>query len=205
MQFIPKYFPNLSTLQLEQFEQLMELYHFWNARINVISRKDIENLELHHILHSLSIARIIRFKEGTYVLDAGTGGGLPGIPLAIFFPEVSFTLVDSVGKKIKVVEAICHELHLNNVEARQARVETLQEKYDFIVSRAVTTLPEFLNLTQTLIRRDAINFLPNGILYLKGGDIEEELFALDRRFHVYYLSNFFYEPFFETKKLVHIF
>lgn len=205
MQLIPRYFPNLSAHQLEQYAQLMELYRYWNARINVISRKDMENLELHHILHSLSIARIIRFKEGTYVLDAGTGGGLPGIPLAIFFPEVSFTLVDSIGKKIKVVEAICRELNLSNVEARQARVETLQEKYDFIVSRAVTTLPEFLTLTQTLIRRDAINFLPNGILYLKGGDIEEELYALHRRFHVYYLSNFFYEPFFETKKLVHIF
>lgn len=205
MQFIQKYFPNLTAAQIGQFEQLMDLYRYWNARINVISRKDMDNLELHHILHSLSIARIIRFKEGTYILDAGTGGGLPGIPLAIFFPEVSFTLVDSIGKKIKVVEAICKELKLDNVEARQARVETLREKYDFVVSRAVTTLPEFLALTQKLIRRDAINYLPNGILYLKGGDIEEELFALNRRFHVYYLSNFFYEPFFETKKLVHIF
>jgi len=205
MDFIKHYFPNLTAGQLNQFAHLRELYLEWNRRINVVSRKDTENLELHHILHSLGIARIIRFRPGTYVLDAGTGGGLPGIPLAIFFPDTAFTLVDSIGKKIKVVDEITKAIGLQNVETRQARVETIKEKFDFVVSRAVTTLPEFLHLTQCLIRRDEVNFLQNGILYLKGGDIGNELLQLERRYHIYYLSNYFYEPFFETKKIIHIY
>ncbi len=205
MELIKQYFPNLSDGQINQFAHLHELYLEWNSKINVVSRKDIENLELHHFLHSLGIARIIRFKPGTYVLDAGTGGGLPGIPLAIFFPDTAFTLVDSIGKKIKVVDEIVKALGLQNVETRQARVETLKEKFDFVVSRAVTTLPEFLRLSQCLIRRDEVNFLQNGILYLKGGDFGNELLQLERRYHIYYLSNYFYEPFFETKKIIHIY
>ena len=205
MDLLRRYFPHLTQRQLDQFAQLRELYLYWNSRINVISRKDTAELELHHFLHSLGIARIIRFKPGTYVLDAGTGGGLPGIPLAIFFPETEFTLVDSIGKKIKVVDELCKALDLTNVEARQSRLENIREKFDFVVSRAVTSLPEFYNLTRLRIRRDSINFLQNGILYLKGGDIEEELLHLERRCHVYYLSNYFYEPFFETKKIVHIY
>ncbi|GAB6278777.1 MAG: 16S rRNA (guanine(527)-N(7))-methyltransferase RsmG [Lentimicrobium sp.] len=205
MELILKYFPSLSEKQLQQFCMLNELYSYWNNRINVISRKDIEHLEMHHILHSLSISRIIRFKPSTYILDAGTGGGFPGIPLAIFFPEVSFTLVDSIGKKIKVVDEIVRSVKLENIETRHERIENLHEKYDFIVSRAFGQLPDLLKFSQGLIRRDAINFLQNGILYLKGGEIEEELNRTERRFHVYYLSNFFYEPWFETKKIIHIY
>lgn len=205
MELILKYFPSLNEKQLQQLGMLNELYSYWNNRINVISRKDIEHLEMHHILHSLSIARIIRFKPSTYILDAGTGGGFPGIPLAIFFPEVSFTLVDSIGKKIKVVDEIVRSVKLENIETRHERIENLHEKYDFIVSRAFGQLPDLLKFSQGLIRRDAINFLQNGILYLKGGEIEEELNRTERRFHVYYLSNFFYEPWFETKKIIHIY
>ncbi|MDO9512169.1 MAG: 16S rRNA (guanine(527)-N(7))-methyltransferase RsmG [Bacteroidales bacterium] len=205
MEIIRKYFPNLTPEQERMFSMLGGLYCEWNSKINVISRKDADHLYERHILHSLGLAKIIRFKEGTYVLDVGTGGGFPGIPLAVFFPEVHFTLIDSIGKKIKVVNEVAKALGLNNVEARHQRVQEVNEKFDFVVSRAVTALPAFLEMTQCLIRRDEINFLNNGILYLKGGDFSEELYELDRRTHVYYLSNYFYEDFFDTKKIVHIY
>lgn len=205
MEIIQKYFPNLSPEQMEQFRMLGPLYEEWNAKINVVSRKDIDHLYERHVLHSLGIARIIRFKPSTYVLDVGTGGGFPGIPLAIFFPEVQFTLIDSIGKKIKVVEAIAQNLGLTNVEAYQARAENLKQKFDFVVSRAVTTLPEFYEWVKTNIRRDEINYLHNGILYLKGGDTESEVNRIERRSHTYYLSNYFFEEFFETKKIIHLY
>lgn len=205
MEIISKYFPTLTTEQKEKFNRLQLLYTEWNQKINVISRKDIDNLYLHHVLHSLSIARIVRFQPGTYVLDAGTGGGFPGIPLAIFFPEAQFTLLDSIGKKIKVVEAISSELGLENVEPRWGRVQEVTEKYDFIVSRAVTRLPEFCEWVSGRIRREEINHLRNGILYIKGGSMEVELQEINRHYHVYHLSNFFYEDFFDTKAVVHIY
>jgi 16S rRNA (guanine527-N7)-methyltransferase len=205
MDILLKYFPNLTATQVERFAMLGGLYSDWNSKINVVSRKDIDHLYERHVLHSLGIAKIIRFKPSTYVLDVGTGGGFPGIPLAIFFPEVQFTLVDSIGKKIKVVEAISKELKLDNVEAFQARAETLRQKFDFVISRAVTTLPEFYDWVKANIRKDEINFLHNGILYLKGGDTEEEVNRIERRSHTYYLSNYFYEDFFTTKKIIHIY
>lgn len=205
MDIIHKYFPNLTSDQDNTLKQLGPLYKEWNAKINVISRKDADHLYERHILHSLGIAKIIRFKEGTYVLDVGTGGGFPGIPLAIFFPEVHFTLIDSIGKKIKVVNEVINSLQLTNVEARHQRAQDVKEKFDFVVSRAVTALPAFLEMTQCLIRRDEINYLNNGILYLKGGDFNDELYEINRRTHIYYMSNYFYEDFFETKKIVHIY
>ncbi|MDD2962401.1 MAG: 16S rRNA (guanine(527)-N(7))-methyltransferase RsmG [Bacteroidales bacterium] len=204
MEIITKYFPTLTPVQLHQFAQLQQLYTDWNTKINVVSRKDIENLYLHHVLHSLSIARIIRFQPGTYVLDVGTGGGFPGIPLAIFFPEVQFTLIDSIGKKIKVVEAVSQTLGLDNVEPRWSRVQDVKQKFDFVVSRAVTRLPDFWEWVKGVIRRDSINHLRNGVLYIKGGDMEQELQELNRHYHVYHLTNYFYEEFFETKAVVHI-
>ena len=175
MDIVEKYFTGLSERQSEQFQQLEGLYREWNEKINVISRKDIDALNVHHVLHSLAIAKVISFKAGTKVLDVGTGGGFPGIPLAIMFPEVDFFLVDSIGKKIKVVEGIAGALGLKNVMARQLRVETMKEKFDFIVSRAVTAFPAFVALTRKRIRESSFNDLSNGILYLKGGDFEEEI------------------------------
>ena len=169
MDIVEKYFIGLSDKQVEQFRQLKELYQKWNEKINVISRKDIDALSVHHVLHSLAIAKVISFKEGTKVLDVGTGGGFPGIPLAIMFPEVNFFLVDSIGKKIKVVEGVSEALGLKNVTAKQVRVETMKEKFDFIVSRAVTAFPAFVALTKNRICGDSFNDLANGILYLKGG------------------------------------
>lgn len=169
MDIVEKYFIGLSDKQVEQFRQLKELYQKWNEKINVISRKDIDALSVHHVLHSLAIAKVISFKEGTKVLDVGTGGGFPGIPLAIMFPEVNFFLVDSIGKKIKVVEGVSEALGLKNVTAKQVRVETMKEKFDFIVSRAVTAFPAFVALTKNRIGGDSFNDLANGILYLKGG------------------------------------
>ena len=204
MDIVEKYFIGLSDKQVEQFRQLKELYQKWNEKINVISRKDIDALSVHHVLHSLAIAKVISFKEGTKVLDVGTGGGYPGIPLAIMFPEVNFFLVDSIGKKIKVVEGVSEALGLKNVTAKQVRVETMKEKFDFIVSRAVTAFPAFVALTKNRIGGDSFNDLANGILYLKGGDFEEEIKDFRNRVSIYNILDFFEEEFFETKKLIYM-
>ncbi len=198
------YFPGLTTLQTERFRQMEEIYRIWNSRINVISRKDMENFYERHVLHSLGIAKVIRFAPGTIVLDVGTGGGFPGIPLAVMFPETEFLLVDSIGKKIKVVEEVAKELSLSNVQALNTRAENLNQSFHFIVSRAVTTLPEFLYWTRNKIDRKNFNDLQNGVLYLKGGYLSEELAGIKVKYHIYNLSNFFKEEFFETKKLVHL-
>lgn len=204
MDIVEKYFTGLSERQSEQFQQLEGLYREWNEKINVISRKDIDALNVHHVLHSLAIAKVISFKGGTKVLDVGTGGGFPGIPLAIMFPEVDFFLVDSIGKKIKVVEGVAGALGLKNVTARQVRVETMKEKFDFIVSRAVTAFPAFVSLTRNRIRESSFNDLANGILYLKGGDFEEEIKDFRNRVSIYNIPDFFEEEFFETKKLIYM-
>ncbi len=205
MQLIRHYFPDLSDLQVDQLSQLKALYTEWNQKINVISRKDIESLYLHHVLHSLAIAKVVKFEPGTYVLDVGTGGGFPGIPLAILFPETQFTLIDSIGKKIKVVSEVGSALGLQNIEPRHVRVQDVKEHFDFVVSRAVTALPDFMAMIKGRIRKEQINHLQNGVLYLKGGEVESELNTIHSHSHVYYLSNFFKESFFETKLLVHLF
>jgi len=204
VQLISKYFSDLTPEQLRRFGLLQQLYNDWNAKINVISRKDINHLYERHVLHSLGIARIIQFKEGTRVMDAGTGGGFPGIPLAIYFPDVQFMLVDSIGKKIKVVNAVIEELGLKNAIARQARMEEINEKFDFVVSRAVASLPEFYKTVGGKIKSRGFNELANGILYLKGGEIEKEILPMAKQVTIYELHQYFEEEYFETKKLVHI-
>lgn len=204
MEIILKYFPHLNSRQIHLFEQLQPLYAEWNAQINVISRKDFDAFYEHHVLHSLGIAKVQGFVPKTRVLDVGTGGGFPGIPLAILFPEVQFHLVDSIGKKIKVVQNVAGALGLQNVKAEQIRAEQLRGKYDFVVSRAVTRLPEFSRWVSAKISKQQINALPNGILYLKGGDLREELKPFGRKVFVQELSEYFDEPFFETKKVVHL-
>lgn len=201
---IQKYFTSLSETQISRFARLGPIYAEWNEKINVISRKDIGSLYEKHVLHSLAIAKVIRFTPGTTILDVGTGGGFPGIPLAILFPEVSFHLVDSIGKKIKVVKAVAEALQLDNVVADQVRAEELKVKYDFVVSRAVTTLPEFVKWILKNISAIPKNSLPNGVLYLKGGDLTNELKPFGKRTVVYNLGDFFTEEFFETKKLVYL-
>ena len=181
MQIIQKYFPNLSQTQISQFEQLPSLYQFWNNQINVISRQDLENLFERHVLHSLGIAKIVNFKPGTEILDVGTGGGFPGIPLAILFPEAHFHLIDGIGKKIKVVNEIASALKLDNVKAEQIRAEQLQTDYEFIVSRAVTQLPVFFNWVRGKISNNNFHDKRNGLLCLKGGDLHEELVAFGRK------------------------
>ncbi len=205
MDKIKTYFPELTSLQIDRLTQLWPLYKEWNQKINVISRKDIDFFYLRHVLHSLSVMKVIRFKPHTRLLDVGTGGGFPGIPLAICFPECRFLLVDSVGKKIKVVTEVKNALGLDNVEAIKARAEAVNPSFDFIVSRAVKSLPVFMSWISGKISPEGFNDLPNGVLYLKGGEFSEELAKL--RFHqnIYDLSVFFEEPFFDTKKLVHIF
>jgi len=203
MEILAKYFDSLTDDQLDKYKQLKDLYVEWNSKINVISRKDIDELYTKHVLHSLGIAKVVNFKPGSAVLDVGTGGGFPGIPLAIMFPEVKFVLVDSIGKKIKVVEAVAKELELNNVQAVHGRAETIKGEFDFIVSRAVTTMPQFVNWIKNKVKKKQINSLKNGILYLKGGDLTEELQSFPQA-NVYNLSDYFEESFFETKKVVHL-
>ena len=204
MEILTKYFPDLTDQQLDQFGRLGSLYEEWNSQINVISRKDIEQLYERHVLHSLAIAKIIQFKPNTTVLDVGTGGGFPGIPLAILFPETSFMLIDSIGKKIKVVNEVATALNLTNVTAEHIRVEEVKQKFDFVVSRAVTAFPRFVAMVRTKVSSKINNDLPNGILYLKGGDFEEEIEPFRKQIQVYELQSFFQEEFFETKRLIHM-
>ena len=203
MDEIQKYFPYLTDIQKEQFEKLDFLYHDWNAKINVISRKDIDELYTKHILHSLGIAKVIKFEPGTFVLDVGTGGGFPGIPLAILFPETRFYLIDVIAKKIKVVQAVVDALELKNVKAEQMRAELVKGDFDFIVSRAVTNMPDFVSWIKDKIKKKSKHELRNGILYLKGGDLTEELKDFPKATE-YNLSDFFEDEFFETKKVVHL-
>lgn len=201
-----KYFPELSAKQKEQFEGLGPLYQDWNSKINVISRKDMDHFYEHHVLHSLAIAKIVSFKDFTEIMDAGTGGGFPGIPLAIMFPEVQFYLADSIGKKIKVVNEIVNAVGLKNVEAEQIRMEQVDRTFDFIISRAVTALPDFVKWTSYKFHRKSFNSIPNGILYLKGGDFKEELGQIKKlKKRVYSIYDYVPEVFFETKSIVHIY
>lgn len=203
MEEILKHFPNLTDLQKKQFEQLEPLYTEWNAKINVISRKDIEELYTRHVLHSLGIAKVMEFVAGAKVLDVGTGGGFPGIPLAILFPETDFYLVDVIAKKIKVVQEVARALGLKNVRAEQKRAENINEEFDFVVSRAVTNMPDFVKWVRGKVKKEQKHDLPNGILYLKGGDLTEEL-AVFQKVTLYNLSDYFSDDFFETKKVVHL-
>ncbi|HEY0176758.1 MAG TPA: 16S rRNA (guanine(527)-N(7))-methyltransferase RsmG [Pedobacter sp.] len=201
---IQKYFKDLSEDQIAKFDQLYDLYSFWNAQINVISRKDIEELYERHILHSLGIAKFCAFKPGEKVLDVGTGGGFPGIPLAILFPETQFHLVDSIGKKIRVVDEISSSVKLENLRATHARAEQINDKFHFIVSRAVTRLGDFYPWVKGKFEKESRNVLPNGVLYLKGGDLQEEILeAKLKRVKLYPLSSYFSEDFFETKFVVY--
>lgn len=201
---IQKYFKDLTEQQITQFDQLYELYSFWNAQINVISRKDIDELYERHILHSLGVAKFCMFRPGTQVLDVGTGGGFPGIPLAILFPETEFHLVDSIGKKIKVVAEVAHALGLKNVTASHLGAEQVTDKYDFVVSRAVTRLIDFYPWIKGKFNKESKNAIQNGILYLKGGDLSEEIEESRLKAELYPLSAYFEEPFFETKYVVYI-
>jgi 16S rRNA (guanine527-N7)-methyltransferase len=203
MEEIIKQFPNLTENQLLQFQKLEALYQDWNAKINVISRKDIDELYTKHVLHSLAIAKIQPFEPGTYILDVGTGGGFPGIPLAILFPETRFFLIDVIAKKIKVVQAIAEGLGLKNVKAEQMRAENAKGDYDFIVSRAVTNMPDFVSWIKDKIKKQNKHELKNGILYLKGGDLTEELKDFPKATE-YSIAEFFKDEFFETKKVVHL-
>lgn len=204
MQIIDKYFPKLTADQREKFMKLEELYKFWNEQINVISRKDIDHFYERHVLHALAIAKVVDFKEGTTILDVGTGGGFPGIPLAILYPNCRFHLVDSIGKKIKVVKEVAQALGLQNVNATHCRVEEVRPKYDFIVSRAVTNMPKFISWVRKRIKKEQRNGLPNGILYLKGGDLTEEMKPVQTYNDSFLISDYFEEPFFETKKVVYV-
>jgi 16S rRNA (guanine527-N7)-methyltransferase len=203
MEEITKYFPNLTDNQLIQFQKLEKLYHDWNAKINVISRKDIDELYVKHVLHSLGIAKVMNFEPKATVLDVGTGGGFPGIPLAILFPETRFYLIDVIAKKIKVVNEVVAALGLENVKAEQLRAENMKGEFDFIVSRAVTNMPDFVSWIKDKIKKQNKHKLKNGILYLKGGDLNEELKDFPNATE-YNLSDFFTEEFFETKKVVHV-
>lgn len=203
MEAILKHFPNLTEVQKEQFQQLDSLYHDWNEKINVISRKDIDALYTKHVLHSLGIAKIQPFEPGTFVLDVGTGGGFPGIPLAILFPETRFYLIDVIAKKIKVVQAVADALGVKNVKAEQIRAENVKGDFDFIVSRAVTNMPDFVSWVKTKIKKQHKHELKNGILYLKGGDLTEELKDFPKA-TLYDLADYFEDEFFETKKVVYL-
>ena len=204
MNIITKYFTDLTDQQLDHFSRLGPLYAEWNTKINVISRKDIEQLYERHILHSLAIGKIIRFKPGTTVLDVGTGGGFPGIPLAILFPETNFLLVDSIAKKIKVVNEVASSLNLSNIQAEHRRVEQVNQQFDFVVSRAVTAFPRFVDMVRTKVARESRNHLANGILYLKGGDFQDEVHPFGQQIKIFNLKDYFEEEFFETKRLIHL-
>jgi 16S rRNA (guanine527-N7)-methyltransferase len=201
---ILKYFPDLTSEQQKQFAELQPLYTHWNSQINVISRKDIDLLYERHVLHSLGIAKMMAFKPKTHIMDVGCGGGFPGIPLAIMFPECNFYLVDSIGKKIKVVNEVASALRLKNVRAEHKRAEEVKEKFEFIISRAVTEFPAFYKWVQNKVSKNQFNVLPNGILYLKGGDLSEEFKDFQKRVVFHELKDFFREEFFETKKVVYM-
>jgi len=203
LSIITKYFPDLTPAQHLQFAQLFDLYSFWNNQINVISRKDIDLFYERHVLHSLGIAKVMAFKPGTKILDVGTGGGFPGIPLAILFPECDFLLVDSIGKKIKVVNEVAAGLNLTNVFGKHSRAEEIKDKFHFVVSRAVTEFPVFYSWVKDKFLREKFNDLPNGILYLKGGDLEQEFGKFLAQSKFYNLKDYFTEEFFETKKVVY--
>ena len=202
MLVIHKYFPNLTEKQIQQFSDLQNLYVHWNSQINVISRKNMDTLYVNHVLHSLAIAKVIQFEKGTSVLDIGTGGGFPGIPLAILFPETNFLLVDSIGKKIKVVNEVSATIGLTNVRTMHERAENINETFDFIVSRAVTNMTDFKKWVKGKLNKNHNNSLDNGILYLKGGDLSEELMGISHQ--QYEIADFFKEDFFETKKIIYI-
>ena len=204
MDLILKYFPNMTELQKERFAALPELYADWNSKINVISRKDMDNFVEHHVLHSLAIAKVIQFKTMSDIMDLGTGGGFPGIPLAIMFPDANFYLVDSVGKKIKVVQAVADSLQLKNVRAEQIRAEQVNASFDFIVSRAVTDLSQFVGWVRGKISNIQYHKLRNGIIYLKGGDLTEELKPFHKKARLFDISDLFEEEWFETKKVIYM-
>ncbi|AXO81210.1 16S rRNA (guanine(527)-N(7))-methyltransferase RsmG [Olleya aquimaris] len=203
MELILKYFPDLTPLQIEQFTKLEALYQDWNLKINVVSRKDIDELYLRHVLHSLAIAKVMDFKSGSSMMDVGTGGGFPGIPLAILYPECEFHLVDSINKKLNVVREVVTGLELQNVKVTHSRVEEIKETYDFIISRAVAAMPTFVHWIKGKVAKTQQNDLKNGILYLKGGDLTEELKDYQTT-TIYNISDFYEEDFFETKKVVHL-
>lgn len=203
-EIITKYFPRLSREQQDRFEMLESLYRDWNVKVNLISRKDMEHLYEHHVLHSLAIARFLQFNKGASVLDIGTGGGFPGIPLAILFPDVKFTLVDSIGKKIRAVEDIAFSLRLTNVIAIQSRAEQLRGPFDFAVSRATAPLDKLMYWTSASISKINQHHIPNGVICLKGGNLDDELSVYKDKVHVYDISDFFREPYFETKKIVYL-
>ena len=203
MELLLSYFPHLTEVQIKQFEDLQNLYEDWNSKINVISRKDIDELYTRHVLHSLGIAKVLEFKPGSRIMDVGTGGGFPGIPLAIMFPEVDFYLIDVIAKKIKVVNEVASSLGLKNVKAEQKRAELVKDNFDFIVSRAVTNMPDFVDWVSDKVKKESKHQLKNGILYLKGGDLTEELSSFPNATQ-YDLFEFFKEDFFETKKVVHL-
>lgn len=204
MKVIQTYFPELSEQQCQQLAALYDLYTDWNAKINVISRKDIENLYLHHVLHSMGIVKMLRFKDGSSVMDVGTGGGFPGIPLAIFFPNVQFHLVDSIGKKIKVGQAVAEAIGLKNITFRHCRVEEEKEKYDFVVSRAVMPLADLVKLVRKNIKKEQQNALPNGLICLKGGELQHEILPFRNQALSLELGDYFKEEFFKTKKVVYV-
>lgn len=204
VELIKQYFPEITAEQERQFALLLPLYKDWNEKINVISRKDIDELYERHVLHSLGIAKVIHFSSGSHILDVGTGGGFPGIPLAILFPDSNFHLVDSIGKKIKVVNDVATSIGLNNIKATHSRVEQIDEKFDFIVSRAVTQFPEFVSWVRNKIIKEQKNSFPNGILYLKGGELSEELKPYSQKVKLFELKHYFNSDFFDTKKVVYM-
>lgn len=203
IEIITKYFPNLSENQIDQFRKLEPLYRDWNAQINVISRKDIDELYVKHVLHSLSIAKVIEFKKGTKVLDVGTGGGFPGIPLAILFPDTSFVLVDSIGKKIKVVNEVVSRLGLENITAHHKRAEEIESQFDFVVTRAVANIKKFIPWIKGKLHPESFNELKNGVFFLKGGDLTEEIKESNKKVEIYPISDYFDEEFFETKVVIY--